>query len=102
MSEQEEIGIKFDSEKDPWHLIPWDALLEIVRVLGHGAKKYSEWNWVHVEPWRDRYFASTQRHLIAWWNGEDIDPDSGFHHLAGAGCGILFLLARSLKARGAK
>lgn len=24
------------------------------------------------------------RHLAAWWEGQDIDPDSGLHHVAKA------------------
>ncbi len=27
------------------------------------------------------YFDAIERHLRQWWEGEDIDPDSGVHHL---------------------
>jgi len=32
------------------------------------------------------------RHLTAWWAGEDLDPESGLHHLAHAACCLMFLL----------
>jgi hypothetical protein len=30
------------------------------------------------------YFDATIRHLFSWWEGEDIDPDSGLHHVTKA------------------
>lgn len=47
-----------------------------------------------------RLFSAGQRHLIAWWEGETIDPESGLPHLAHAACCVLFLLA--LEKRGFK
>ncbi len=32
------------------------------------------------------------RHIFAWWGGEDKDPETGFSHLAHAGCCLLFLM----------
>jgi hypothetical protein len=92
-------GRKYDTGKAPWHLLPYGALAQVVDVLAFGAAKYGPNNWQGVEPARERYFAATQRHLIAWWEGERLDPESGFAHLAHAACSVLFLIA--IEARSA-
>ena len=58
--------------------------------MTHGAKKYSAHNWMKGFDWSRLYDAS-QRHLTAWNMGEDIDPESGFPHLAHALCCIMML-----------
>ncbi|MCM0035904.1 MAG: DUF5664 domain-containing protein, partial [Burkholderiaceae bacterium] len=30
------------------------------------------------------YYDATIRHLFAWWEGEDLDPDSGMSHITKA------------------
>lgn len=89
-------GTKLDEGKLPWYLIPWDALIEIVKVLLFGASKYEERNWEKGINY-DRLFAGVIRHLISWWNGETYDPETGLNHLAHACCGILFLLTYSIR-----
>ncbi len=85
-------GIKFDSEKIRVDLLPPDALEEISKVLTYGAAKYGDRNWELGMDW-NRPYGALLRHLWAWWKGEDYDPESGIHHLAHAGCNILFLLS---------
>ena len=90
-----EVGVKTDDGKERWDLLPWDALKEIVRVMTANVKpqgKYEPHNWAKGLSY-SRLFAATQRHLTAWYGGETLDPDTGLHHLAHAGCNILFLLA---------
>jgi hypothetical protein len=69
-----------------------NALEPIVRVLEFGAAKYEPDGWKSVPDATTRYYDSLQRHLIAWRSGEVNDPDSGEHHLAHAGCCLVFLL----------
>ncbi len=85
-------GRKDDSGKAPWHLLPWGAVAEVVRVLAFGAAKYAPDNWQQVAQPGDRYFSAAQRHLVAWRQGERVDPESGLPHLAHAACCLLFLL----------
>lgn len=89
--------LKFDSEKLRFLLLPWDAVTEVVKVLEHGAKKYAPGNWVTVEPYKERYLNATLRHLLAYEQGEMLDGESQLHHLAHAGCCVLFMLARELR-----
>lgn len=89
-------GVKFDGGKLPWHLLAWDVLKELVKVLAFGAGKYAPRNWEKGINF-DRLFAGVIRHLVAWWNGETYDPETGINHLAHAMCGIMFLLAYSVR-----
>jgi hypothetical protein len=85
-------GTKHDERKLRWDLVPWEAIEEVVRVYTHGAEKYGENNWMGLENAENRYFAALMRHLVAWRNGERIDPDSGLKHLAQVAWNALALL----------
>lgn len=85
-------GLKLDSEKRPWDLLPWGAAQAVVDVLEHGRKKYAADNWRSVQEPNRRYFAAMIRHLVAWRRGEKLDKESGLPHLAHAVCSGLFLL----------
>lgn len=96
--EEKELGMKFDGagndkneEKVQWHLLPWEQVEEIVRVLMFGLRKYSFDNWKHVRP-RIRYYDALQRHLKSWLDGELMDPETNLSHLSHAGCCLLFLM----------
>lgn len=84
-------AIKYDRDKLRFDLLPAGPLMEIARVFTYGAGKYCDRNWEKGMDW-GRLFAATQRHLWAFWAGEDIDPESGISHLAHAGFGVLALL----------
>ena len=85
-------GMKFDSEKTRWRLLPWDQLKEVAEILTFGAKKYKEDNWKHVADAEKRYTDATLRHFTTWLQGEKVDPESGRSHLAHAVCNLLFLM----------
>ena len=84
-------GIKFDSEKNRYDLIPPYALDEVAKVLTYGARKYSPGNWRFVPEAEQRYFAAAQRHLWAFSRGEENDPESGISHIAHAITSLFFL-----------
>jgi hypothetical protein len=86
-------GMKFDSGKLDYTLVPWDGFEEIVKVLEFGAKKYARDNWRYVEGAEQRYLAAAIRHLVAYQIEEPKDDETGLSHLAHAGCCLLFLLA---------
>lgn len=85
-------GSKNDTGKARWDLVPWHALKAVVMVLGFGASKYGDHNWKRGLEY-SRLFAASQRHVIAFWGGEDNDEESGLPHLAHAICCLLFLLS---------
>lgn len=85
------LGLKDDSGKARWDLLPLRLLRGAVRVLGFGAKKYGDNNWQTVDNPRARYYAALQRHLEAWQAGLQKDVESGESHLDHAMCCLLFL-----------
>ncbi len=83
-------GMKFDSQKPDYSLLPFGPIDEVVKVLTYGANKYNRFNWQYVE--RHRYEAATMRHLSAYFQGEKQDPETGISHLAHAMCSLIFLM----------
>jgi len=71
------------------------ALLELGKVAGYGASKYARYNFLKGYRWSLSYDA-LQRHVHAFWAGEDTDPESGLAHLAHAAWHCLTLLTFSL------
>lgn len=84
-------GVKFDGEKIRTELFPVKAFMDVSEILTFGAQKYDDRNWEKGMDW-SRLYGACLRHLFAWWNGEDIDPESGRNHLAHAACDLVFLL----------
>ena len=85
-------GKKFDAGKRRHDLIPHEAINALADVLTYGADKYGPKNWEKGMAW-GRLYAATQRHLIAFKAGEDMDAESGIHHLSHAMTNIAFLIA---------
>lgn len=72
-------------------LIPVWPLEEVARAYGYGLSKYGESNWMKGYKWGYSYGAC-QRHLNAFWRGEDHDKESGLMHLAHAAWHCLALM----------
>ena len=94
---EKQVGIKYDTGKLRYDLIPVESVEEVVKVITYGAVKYKPNNWQHVENYKDRYYAACQRHLVEWKKGIKIDGESGLRHLAHAACCIIFILYLELK-----
>ena len=60
--------------------VPPEALEELGRIAGFGAEKYDKYNYLKGYDYNLSYNAA-QRHMMAWWGGEDLDPESGMSHL---------------------
>jgi hypothetical protein len=92
-------GKKDDRNKPRMELLPYDVLVEVSKVLTHGAIKYEPDNWKKVPDAKNRYTGALMRHLSAWKSGEDIDSESGedkLLHIAQVACNALFLVWFSL------
>jgi hypothetical protein len=91
-------GAKDDGGKRRMDLIPWAAVDAAAEVFAFGAQKYSERNYQGLA--QSRLFAATMRHLSAWWQGEDTDPETGMPHLAHVVCDTMMLLEKELESLG--
>ena len=85
-------GRKDDSEKLPMHLLPPELLNGVASILDFGARKYAPRNWEQGMAW-SRVYSAMLRHMLAWWGGEDNDPETGKSHLWHAACCVAFLMA---------
>lgn len=92
-------GSKHDAGKEPVGLIPREAVLAEARVLAFGAEKYAAHNWRKGMRW-SRLGDAAMRHLLAWLDGEDNDPETGLPHLAHLRCCAGFLLAYAERGAG--
>ena len=64
--------------------IPTIALWELGLAMLEGALKYGRHNYRGVGVRASVYYDAQNRHTDAWWEGEDIDPDSGLSHITKA------------------
>lgn len=88
-------GMKFDTDKLRFDLIPAIATEGLAAVLTYGAKKYKPNNWRSVDP--ERYVAAFERHWHAYISGELLDSESGLPHLAHCMTNLTFLLELGYK-----
>ena len=72
-------GASKGTKEARYDLIPIPALDLLARLYGKGAVKYAEHNWRLGYEWSKSY-AAAQRHMNAFWSGEDIDPETGIPH----------------------
>ena len=63
-----------------YDLIPIGPLNQLAELYGKGAEKYDEHNFRKGYEWSKSY-AAAMRHMTAFWNGEDIDPEMGLPHV---------------------
>jgi len=84
-------GLKFDTGKLRYSLVPPVAIKGIAEVLTFGASKYGANNWQLVEDAEVRYLDALMRHLEAYRAGERFDPESGLPHLAHLATNVAFL-----------
>ena len=84
-------GIKHDLGKVRMDLIPVKPLLYVGKAFTHGAIEYGDRNWEKGLKW-SRPYAAIQRHVLAFWDGEDLDPKSGLPHLAHLIAEAMFIL----------
>lgn len=82
---------KADKGKVRPTLVPSSLVLAVAKIREYGCEKYHDPdNWKQVEP--QRYRDALYRHLLAYFNGEELDEESGLPHLHHAACNIAFLI----------
>jgi hypothetical protein len=71
--------------------LPPEFKNEVAKAFMYGAKKYTRHNYLTGMEWH-RMKAACERHLDKFWQGEEIDPETGVHHLGHAGACIAMLM----------
>ena len=84
-------ALRRNAGKTPLELVPPSLERAVANVLGKGSEKYAPRNWEKGMPFSVTY-ASLRRHCLAFWEGEDIDAESGQHHMAHVATNAAFLI----------
>lgn len=71
-------------------VVPQTVLMEVAIGLAEGAFKYERHNY-RVSGIRASTYIDTFRHMAAWWEGEDLDPESGLNHITKMICSLVVL-----------
>lgn len=79
------------TKKVPFSTISAPVLAEVGLAMLEGARKYGRHNYRVAGVRASVYYDATFRHLTAWWEGENIDPDSGLSHITKAIAGLMVL-----------
>lgn len=76
----------FGSNKAALSMVPSGVLMELALGMHEGALKYGRHNYRSIGVRGSIYYDAAIRHLMAWWEGEDLDPQSGagLHHVSKA------------------
>ena len=90
MDNIEEKGLRFNTNKTKWSLVPQSALIPMVEVLEFGANKYSAFNWMKGLSVTE-ICESLKRHLDSFMEGQDNDVESTLSHIGHIQCNALFL-----------
>lgn len=77
---KDSVGIK----KVPFSTVPSGVTAEVGLAMLEGALKYGRHNYRSVGVRASVYYDASLRHLTAFWEGQDTDPDSGLSHLVKA------------------
>jgi len=85
------------TKKVPFSVIPMPVLGEVGLALLEGARKYGRHNYREAGVRASVYFDAMIRHMGAFWEGEDIDPDSGLSHVIKAIAGLMVLRDSMIK-----
>lgn len=74
---KDNVGVK----KVPLHVVSSPVIMEIGLGMLDGDRKYGGHNYRVAGVRASIYYDAMMRHAMAWWEGEDIDRDSGLSHV---------------------
>ncbi|MBO0676847.1 hypothetical protein JRC04_05165 [Mycolicibacterium sp. S2-37] len=77
--------------KVPFSTVPAQVVAEVGLAMLEGALKYGRHNYRDAGVRASVYYDAVLRHLTAFWEGQDVDPDSGLSHLVKAIAGLVVL-----------
>lgn len=81
------VGIK----KPPMSTVSALVMKEVGVAMLEGARKYGRHNYRVSGVRGSVYYDAARRHIDNWWEGQDIDPDSGLSHVTKAIASLVVL-----------
>ena len=81
-----------DDGKPPLAWLPPEGIRTVARVQAYGHRKYNDFNNYRKGMEVSRNASCAMRHILAFMDGEDLDPESKESHLAHACCRLMFIL----------
>lgn len=81
-----------DSGKPPLAKVPLALTEAVANVMEYGHKKYGDYNNYKKGMEISRNLSCALRHIMAFQNGENNDPESGQNHLGHAAARLGFVL----------
>ena len=84
---KDSVGVR----KVPASTIPAPVALEIGLAMLEGARKYGRSNYRVSGAMASVYYDACRRHMDDWWEGTDIDSDSGLSHVTKAIASLVVL-----------
>lgn len=84
-------GTKHDSGKPDLSIVPLIAIEQEARAFSFGEKKYGRYNYTAGFE-TSRLVSAALRHIHAYNSGEQVDGESGLHHLGHARACLAMLL----------
>ena len=80
------------TKKVPISTVPCGPILLAGLAMLEGARKYGRHNYRAAGVRASVYYdAVVARHIMPWWEGQNIDPDSGLNHIDKAIASLLVL-----------
>lgn len=78
--------------------VPPIAIFMLGQAMQDGEKKYGRFNYREKNVSSSTYYNAIMRHLLAWWDGQDVAEDTLLPHLAHImACCAILLDAESLE-----
>lgn len=74
------LGVK----KPPSSTASQAVAAEVGVAMLEGALKFGRHNYRATHVLASVYYDALRRHIDAWWEGQDLDPDSGLSHVTKA------------------
>jgi hypothetical protein len=90
---------RFNTGKVQLREIDPDFIKGLGEVLTASRAKYDEGNWMKETKFSTPY-ESAQRHLLKFWNGEELDEETKCHHLLHCATNLMFLYYHTTSGKG--
>lgn len=81
----------FGDKKAPLSCVPAPVMMETGLAMLEGAIKYGRHNYRETPVKASTYYDACIRHMMQWWEGEDIDADSDISHVTKAIASLVVL-----------